>query len=62
MRVSVFTHMAVLGLLQLLLHLGFVPVELRKESDVRRAQHYAGLLLHSELKALLISLAMNETI
>lgn len=59
---SVFTHMAMLGLLQLLFHLGFVPVELRKESDVRGAQRYAGLLMHSALKALLISLAMNETI
>lgn len=54
--------MAVLGLLQLLLHLGFVPVELRKESDVQGVQHYAGLIMHSELKALLISFAMNETI
>ena len=44
------------------LHSGFVPVELRKESGMKGVQHYAGHFMYSELKALLISFAMNETI
>lgn len=39
----------------------FTPVKLWKESDMKGLQHY-GLLMYSELKALLISFAMNETI
>lgn len=45
----------------LLLPLGFGPASLRKELHLKGVQHYAELFMCSELKALSISFAMNET-